>query len=74
MALMMGSLYEALKEGGASDTKAKAAAEEVAGYEGRFAEMRDRFAKVEATQRLHSWMLGVNTALLIAILFRVFWP
>jgi hypothetical protein len=66
MALMMGSLYEALKEAGTGDDKAKAAAEEVAGYERDIMEMK-------SVQRLHTWMLGVNTAMILAILLRVFW-
>lgn len=64
MALMMGSLYEALKEGGTSDERAKAAAEEVAGYEREIADMK-------AVQRLHTWMLGFNLVFTLGILWRV---
>jgi hypothetical protein len=92
MALMMGSLYEALKEGGTSDARAKAAAEEVARHEHRFSDLHtemverfsrvderfakvdERFAKVEGQLRLHSWILSFNTAMLVAILLRLFWP
>ena len=92
MALMMGSLYEALKEGGTSEERAKAAAEEVAAYDrrlgdihsdmiGRFAKVDERFsrvderfAKVEGQLRLHSWILSFNTAMLVALVLRAFWP
>ena len=64
MALMMGSLYEALKEGGTSDAKAKEAAEEVAAYEREIAD-------IKAIQRLHTWMLGFNLIFTLGILWRV---
>ena len=35
MALMLGQLYDALRAGNVPDDKARAAAEEVANYEGR---------------------------------------
>jgi hypothetical protein len=65
MALKMGNLYDALKSAGVEDSKAQKAAEEVASFE------RD-LADVKATQRLHSWMLGLIIALLITVLWRLF--
>ena len=59
MALMLGQLYDALRAGNVPDDKARAAAEEVANYEGeltklrvdidrRFTEMGERISRVEA--------------------------
>jgi hypothetical protein len=61
MALMFGSLYDALIEGGTSAEKAQKAAEEAASHEGRMAE-------VEARLRLVQWMLGINVGLTVAVL------
>jgi uncharacterized protein Yka (UPF0111/DUF47 family) len=65
MSVLIEELYDALKEAGASDEKARAASRAVAKYE-------SEIGSIQATQRLHSWMLGTLLALTIAILFRVF--
>lgn len=59
MAVMLGSLYGALKEAGASEEKATKAAEELAGYD-------NRFAKPETDVAVVKWMLGVVIAMLFA--------
>ena len=64
---MMGDLYGALKDAGASEEKALKAAQEVAGFENAIADIR-------GTLKLHSWILGVNTAMLITLLWRAFAP
>ena len=60
MAIGLMKLNDALLAAGAPEDKARAAAEEVASYE-------NRLASIEATQRLHTWMLGANTAILFAV-------
>jgi len=58
--------YEALKEAGASDEKAREAAEEIAGFE-------NRLTNIEGELKLIKWMLGFNlaaTAAIIVMLFR----
>jgi hypothetical protein len=65
MALALMRLYTALKNAGASDTDATAAAEEVAGFE-------NRLAKLETDLTVLKWMVGFTLATTIAILFRVF--
>ena len=50
MALMPGSLYEALKEAGSTEEKARHAAEEVAKYEGRMHGIERRLVRVQALQ------------------------
>ena len=65
MSVMIEELYDALKDAGAAEEKARAAARAVARYDTEMADTR-------STLRLHSWMLGTLIALNIAILFRVF--
>ena len=51
MALMLAKLYTALREAGADDDKAREAAEEVASFE-------NRLANVEASLMVLKWMVG----------------
>ena len=60
-------VFEAFKSAGADDEKARRAAEALAQDQGRF-------AKIESKLDLHSWMLAFNTAMLVALLWRVFTP
>jgi len=79
MALMLGQLYDALRAGNVPDDKARAAAEEVANYEGeigklrlemaeRFREMGERISRVESDLRLLKWMVGFLTAVQLGTL------
>ena len=61
MAMMLSKTYEALKEAGASDKKAREAAEEIAGFE-------NRLATIEADIKLLKRMAGVNLAFSMAVL------
>jgi hypothetical protein len=61
MALMLGRLYGALREAGASDAAAREAAEEVASYENQLAAIRSEL-------RLIKWMLGFTIGLGMATL------
>jgi hypothetical protein len=83
MALMLGQLYDALRAGNVPDDKARAAAEEVANYEGeltklrvdidrRFTEMGERISRVEADVRLLKWMMGFVLAFQVANFFLQF--
>jgi hypothetical protein len=65
MAIMIAEVYEALKEAGASEAKAKAAAESLAHYE-------NRFAKIEADLLIVKWMLGVVIAGILSLLLKAF--
>jgi hypothetical protein len=67
MALMMGKLHEALVSAGTDPGKAREAAEEVAAHDASIAELR-------GTQKLHTWILSFNTAMMLAILWKVFSP
>ena len=65
MALQMGALRSALMEAGASDEKASRAAEEMAGYE-------NRFAKIESDLTVVKWMLGVLMAGVASLVLKTF--
>ena len=60
MAVMMGSLYDALRSAGSDDEKARKAAEEIAAYD-------SRFAKLDADVGLLKWMVGFNIGLTLLI-------
>ncbi len=65
MGLMIAEVYEALKEAGASEAKAKAAAESLAHYE-------NRFARIEADLLIVKWMLGVTIAGILSLVAKAF--
>jgi len=65
MAVMLSKTYDALIAAGAPDDKARAAAEELAGYE-------SRFAKIETDLAALKWMVGVNLAASLSIVIKLF--
>lgn len=65
MSTMIFEVYDALKEAGATEDKAKKAAEALASYE-------NRFNKVEGDLNLLKWMVGFNLALSAGILLKLF--
>jgi hypothetical protein len=65
MALMLAKLYTALREAGTDDDKAREAAEEVASFE-------NRLANVEASLMVLKWMVGCNLILTVAIVGMLF--
>ena len=77
---MLSEVYDALRDAqGVSDEKARRAAEAVAAYETRFADIRGDIGslKVEFTGlrgevRTLRWMVGCNTALMVAVLLKLF--
>ena len=69
MSTMISEVYDALKEAGASEEKARKAAEAIAEA---IASYENRFARLESDLTLLKWMVGFNLALTVAILWRVF--
>ena len=71
MALMLGQRYDALRAGNVPDDKARAAAEEVANYEGELTKLRlemgERMGRVENELRLHRWMIGFLIAVVLGV-------
>jgi len=65
MSTMIFEVYDALKEAGATEEKAKKAAEALAAYE-------NRFNKVESDLNLLKWMVGFNLAMSVGILLKLF--
>lgn len=74
MPVMSGEVYDALTEAGASQDKARKAAEAVAGYENRFSTIEGRLTKLDGDMTLLKWMVGFNVALTVAVLARLFAP
>jgi len=62
---MIFEVYDALKDAGATEDKAKKAAEALAAYE-------NRFNKVESDLNLLKWMVGFNLALSAGILLKMY--
>lgn len=60
-----------MKEAGASEERARKAAETLAGYENRFAAVELKRERLDGTLGLHSWMLGYLIALVTALFFKV---
>ena len=65
MATMVSEVYDALVEAGASQEKARKAAEAVANYE-------TRFNRVEQDLLLVKWMLGVLIAGVASLILKAF--
>jgi hypothetical protein len=65
MATMLGNVYAALVEAGASHETAQKAAEEVATYDARF-------ARIEGDMLVLKWMSGTTLALVVAVLLKLF--
>jgi len=64
MPIMSSELYDALIEAGASEEKARKAAEAVAAYE-------NRFALLERKLDVLTWMVGFNLVCTLAVLWRL---
>ena len=65
MAVMLSRTYDALIAAGAPEEKARAAAEELAGYE-------SRFAKIETDLAVIKWMLGIVVAGVASLVVKAF--
>ena len=65
MAVMLSKTYDALVAAGAPEDKARAAAEELAGYE-------SRFSKIETDLAVLKWMVGVNLAASLSLVIKTF--
>ncbi len=61
MAIMLSALYDALRAANVPDDKARAAAVEVA-------EFREAISDIRSTLRLHTWILSINSAGILAVI------
>ena len=65
MATMISEVYDALKEAGATEEKARAAATVLANHE-------SRFNRIERDLSVVKWMVGSNLAATVSVVFKVF--
>ena len=65
MAIMLSKTCEAFKAAGAPDDKAREAAEEIAAYD-------NRLANIEADVRLLKWMMGLVLAGVLSLVVKAF--
>ena len=63
MTAMISEVYDALLAAGAPDDKARRAAEAIASYETRFAELGVRMDRLDGRMNTLTWMVGVNITL-----------
>jgi len=71
MPTMISEVYDALLEAGASEEKARKAAEAVAAYDQRFAVLETRIVELAGRVGLIQWMLGTNIILTLGVLWKV---
>ncbi len=69
---MISEVYDALKEAGASEEKARKAAEAIAGTEARFSRIEGELIAMRGEINLLRWMIGFNLAMTMAILWKIF--
>lgn len=78
MTTMLSEVYDALIEAGASQEKARKAAEAVASYENRFGKIEGKldaeFAAVRGELTLLKWMMGFVLGGIVVLLLRLFIP
>jgi hypothetical protein len=68
MPLMLSKTYDALREAGASEDKAREAAEEIAGYENRLVKIETDLVAIRETMATKTWVLSAMLAQTFAIL------
>lgn len=72
MTTMVTELYDALLAAGASEDKARAAAESVAAYDYRLAALELKIERLDGKLTQTQWMLATNLAFTLAILAKLF--
>ena len=72
MAVMLSKTYDAFIAAGAPEEKARAAAEELAAYENRFAKIEQDPAVLKADMTALKWMLGVTLAGVVSLVIKAF--
>ena len=74
MPTMISEVYDALLDAGASEEKARKAAEAVAAYDQRFAGIETRLVELGGRVSLIQWMLGTNLVLTLGVLWKLIKP
>lgn len=74
MTVLLSELYDALREAGAPDDKARKAAEAVAAYDNRFGAMDLKLERLEGRVNTLTYMVGTNIGLTLLVLGKLFIP
>jgi hypothetical protein len=72
MSTMISEVYDALKDAGASEEKARKAAEVLANYESQFADIKNELTTIKGDINLLRWMLGFVLAGVVTLIFKAF--
>ena len=72
MSTMIVELYDALKDAGASEEKARTAAKTMADYDSRFNKIDQDLSLIKAEITILKWMLGFLGAGMVSLLFKIF--
>lgn len=72
MTTMIAEVYDALVEAGASEEKARKAAEAIAGYEDRFRKIDLAVERLWSGQKFQQWQIGLMLALQLLTLSKLF--
>lgn len=72
MSTMITEIYDALREAGASEEKARKAAEAVANFDSQHHEAKHEFAALKGEFNTVKWMLATNLTLTLLVLGKLF--
>lgn len=70
--VMLASVYDAFRAANVPDEKARAASEDIAGYDNRLNGIERKLDNLQGEVNLLKWMVGANVALCVAIMTRLF--
>lgn len=72
MSTMITEIYDALREAGASEEKARKAAEVLANFDSQHQDVKHEFASLRGEFNTVKWMLATNLTLTILVLGKLF--
>lgn len=73
MPTMISEVYDAFRDAqGVSEEKARKAAEAIAAYESRFADLGARMDRLEGRMNTLTWMVGTNITLTLLVIGKLF--
>ncbi len=74
MTTVLSEVYDALLEAGATQEKARKAAEAVAGYENRFSKIENELTGIRGELNLLKWMVSLVLGGVLVLILRAFFP
>ena len=72
MSTMVAEVYDALRDAGASEDKARKAAEAMAGIDSQHQDIRHEFTALRGEFNTVKWMLATNMTLVLLVLGKLF--